>query len=112
MKVVAAIPGSALGARARESMRLLGGRPLIEHAVGAAVEAAALDEVYVHAESEEIGAVARALGARFLPLRADLADERATLDEQCHDLMQRVEADLVVRVDPAAALLSGRDIDA
>jgi hypothetical protein len=112
MKVVAVIPGAAPGARARESLRPLGGRPLIEHAIRAALDAAVLDEVYVHSESEEIEAVARALGARFLPLRPDLAGERATLDEQCHDALQRVEADWVVRIDPGAALLSGRDIDA
>ncbi len=110
MKVGATIP-ARLGA-AREGLRPLNGRPLVEHAIRAALSAATLDEVYVQSESEEVGALAQALGARFLPLRPDRAGERATLDELLHDFMRRVEADLVVRVDPAAALLGGRDIDA
>ncbi len=110
MKVVATIP-ARLGA-ARDVLRPLDGRPLVEHAIRAALSATAIDEVYVESESEEVAALARALGARFLPLRADLANDRAALDELLHDFMRRVEADLVVRVDPAAALLGGRDIDA
>lgn len=124
MKVVATIP-ARLGSAEPDGLRPLSplnGRPLVEHAIRAALAASALDEVYVQSgsatsesggtESQEIEALARELGARFLPLRSDLAGERASMDEILHDFMQRVEADLVVRVDPTAALLGARDIDA
>ena len=108
MKVVATV----LAHPARESLRPLCGRPLVEHAIRAALEATALDEVHVCSESEEVGALARALGARFHALRPDRAGAHVGLDELCYDAMQRVEADLVVSVDPCAPLLCGRDIDA
>jgi hypothetical protein len=108
MKVVAMIPARP----ARASLRPLRNRPLVERAIRAALDATALDEVYVCADSDEIAALAAALGARFHALPAALAGERATLDELGYHVLQSVAADLLVSIDPAAVLLGGRDIDA
>lgn len=53
----------------RKNLRLLGGRPLIAHAVAAARSAASVDRVLVSTDDEEIAAVAAANGAEVPWLR-------------------------------------------
>ena len=114
MKVVATIPArTGSKSMVRRTLRLVDGeKPLIGYAMRAALDATRIDEVYVDSESEEIGAIARELGARFYPRRSELAGDQGTSDELSYDFMKHVEADLVVMVNPVAPLVSGRDIDA
>jgi N-acylneuraminate cytidylyltransferase len=62
----------------RKNLRLLGGRPLLAHAIGAAQEARSIHEVVVSTEDEEIAEVAQRWGAA-VPFRrpAELASDDA-----------------------------------
>jgi len=79
--VVAVIParGGSKGVPLK-NLREIGHRPLIAHTISAAHEAKTVDRVVVSTDSDEIAAVARALGAEIPFLRpAHLADDRTPL---------------------------------
>ena len=79
--VVAVIParGGSKGVPLK-NLREIGHRPLIAHTIAAAHQAKTVDRVVVSTDSDEIAAVARALGAEIPFLRpAHLADDRTPL---------------------------------
>ena len=80
MKVVACIfaRGGSKGVP-RKNVRLLGGRPLIGHAIEAARASTLVDRVLVSTDDEEIAGVARRFGAEVPFMRpAELATDQAS----------------------------------
>jgi N-acylneuraminate cytidylyltransferase len=66
----------------RKNIRPLGGKPLIAHAIEAALQAQRVDRVIVNTEDDEIAEVARAHGAEVPFLRpAHLATDTASLGD-------------------------------
>ena len=102
----------------RKNLRVLGGKPLLQWTIDAALNSQALTSVVVSTEDEEIAAVARACGASIPFVRpADLAgDETPTLPVVQHairTLAGRGEHfDAICLLQPTSPLREPADIDA
>ena len=79
MTTVAIIParGGSKGVP-RKNVLELAGKPLIAHSIEDALEAQAVDEVYVSTDDEEIAQVSRAYGAKIIERPDDLAGDTAS----------------------------------
>ena len=76
-----------------KNIRQLGDRPLITHAIGAALRAVSVDRVIVNTESREIADVARQYAAEVPFLRtADLADDHTPLLMVTKETMLQMDA--------------------
>ncbi|MCA9520057.1 MAG: acylneuraminate cytidylyltransferase family protein [Myxococcales bacterium] len=86
-RVVALIParGGSKGVP-RKNVAIVGGRPLIEWTIAAAIEAACCSRLLVSTDDEEIAAVANSAGAEVPYLRPDelARDETPTIDVVLH----------------------------
>lgn len=112
MKIVGEIPARMGSKRVlQKNLRLLDDKPLITYAIMAAKQATTLHEVYVNSDSDEIGALTQANGARFYKRPAALGSDTATQDEFNYDFIKAVKPDLLVMVNPASPLIDGSDID-
>jgi CMP-N,N'-diacetyllegionaminic acid synthase len=110
--------GGSKGVPAK-NIRLLGGKPLIEHTIAAAAGARHLSDWFVTTDSEQIAEVARRAGASVPFLRpAELATDTAkVIDAVRHAVLayeqtnaRRVTA--VVLLQPTCPMRNSADIDA
>ena len=119
MKVLAVIParGGSKGIP-RKNMRLMNGEPLIEYAIRNALESAAIDDVAVSSDSQEILEFASQFGGVLcLDRDSKLAEDAVTLDPVIYDAVLRAEEingadyDVVVTLQPTSPLLSVETLD-
>lgn len=118
-RVLAVVParGGSKGVP-RKNITILGGRPLIDHTIAAALGAGdSLTEVLVSTEDEEIAEVARASGANVPFLRpAELAlDTAKSVDAVMHatafvEARDGESVDWVMTLQPTAPFRSSGDI--
>ena len=93
-----------------KNVRVLGGKPLLVHAVDAARSSKVVDRIVVTTESERIAALARAYGAEVPFLRpASLARDETPMLPVIVDAVDRLEAagwspEIVVLLQPTAPL--------
>lgn len=119
MRVVAIIPARAGSKRLPgKCLRKLGGRPLIAHTVGPAIESGIFAAVHVNTDSPEIALAAQQVGATCPALRpAALArDESPTRDAivfMLNHLAQRgTRYDALMVLQPTSPLRTAEDIRA
>src|SRR5688500_12424110 len=99
----------------RKNLRPLAGRPLVAHAVEAALQVADA-RVLVSTEDEEIALIAERAGAEIHRRPVDLAEDATTLDELVVSIVAELaaeegyEPEVVITVQPTAPLLSTEDI--
>ncbi len=99
----------------RKNLRLVGGKPLIVHAVASALSAACIREVHVSTEDPEIARIARQHGGQVIDRPAELAADTAQNDAVVRHALETVGAgrfDLVVLLQPTSPLRLGEHIDA
>lgn len=102
---------------ARKNVRILGGKPLMQWTIEAALDARTLTRIVVSTEDEEIAAIARSCGAAVPFIRpADLAcDDTATLPVVQHALRalskRGEQFDVVCLLQPTSPFRSASDID-
>lgn len=102
----------------RKNLRMLGGRPLVTHAIDTARLSRYGPDVVVSSDDPEILAIAAKSGAEPCLRDADLASDEATLDAVVHDAYQRMSQakgrgyDLVVTLQPTSPLLQTSSLDA
>jgi len=101
-----------------KNLRLLGGKPLIAHAIEAALATRTLDRVIVSTDDVEIADVARQFGADVPFMRpAHLATDRAPEREAWRhaieqmELLEQKRVDVLVSVPPTCPLRASSDID-
>ena len=98
-KVVCMIPARMGSKRVRgKNTRLLGGIPLISHAIRAAKASRCFDEIYVNSESDEIGKIAEEEGVLYYKRPSHLSSDTATNDDFTYDFLKKIECDLVVQL--------------
>lgn len=113
MKIIGQIPARLGSKRVKQkNLRHLDGKPLIQYAIEAAKEARTLTDVYVNADSEEIGRLALQHGVKFYQRPAALGSDSATQDEFNIDFIRAFRPDVLVMINPASPLVDGKDIDA
>ncbi|QDS95819.1 CMP-N,N'-diacetyllegionaminic acid synthase [Roseimaritima multifibrata] len=103
----------------RKNVRMLGGKPLIAHAIEVALESRWLDKIYVSTDCPEIAETAARFGAiipfmRPPELAADDSPERLAWRHAIEATEQQMgqSIDALVSIPPTAPLRSSDDIDA
>lgn len=110
-KCVAQIPARAGSKRVpRKNLRHMAGKPMIQHAIEAALESK-IDEVYVNSDSEEVLKLAEELGAIPYLRNEKLADDNATQDQFNADFLEQISCDSMVLVNPVCPLNTSQLID-
>lgn len=97
-----------------KNLALLGGRPLLEWSIAAAVESAYVDEICVTSDDSAILAVAEAMGGLTIVRRPDqLATDTAPVEPAILHALDNLagDFDLVVLLQPTSPLRSKSDID-
>ena len=117
MNVLAIIParGGSKGIP-RKNARLLGGLPLVAHAIRACLGSRRITRTVVSTEDEEIGVVARRFGAEVVKRDPDLAGDDIPLAPVVHRVVTDLEAggfkpDVVATVQPTSPLIRSETID-
>ena len=76
----------------RKNLRPLAGKPLVAHALEAALAARRVDRVVLSSEDAEIGAVARAYGVEWIRRPPELSTDTAPVDPALRHAVRVVEA--------------------
>lgn len=113
MNILAVIParGGSKGIP-RKNIRLMHKKPLIYYAIHNAQSCAAITDVAVSTDDEEIAAISARYGAEVLARDAELARDATTLDPVIYDATLQMEAkrgiayDVVITLQPTSPLLS------
>ena len=111
-KICFQIPARAGSKRVKaKNLRLINGEPMLYYAVAAAKEAA-IGTVYVNSDSNEILALATALGVSYYKRPPELANDSATGDDFTYDFIRNcaMDTDTLVMVSPACPLVQSQDI--
>lgn len=111
-KIVAHIPARAGSKRVKsKNLRYLAGQPLITYAIEAALASQCLTEVYVNTDSETIAALAEKFGALVYRRKSELASDSTTSDQFNMDIIDNLQPDTLIMINPVCPLLEARDID-
>lgn len=114
MKVLAIIParGGSKGVPGK-NIKLLGGKPLIAHAIECAKKSDKVTRTIVSTDSEEIAAVAIQYGSEviFRPanLATDISNVVSAVNHVCQELNE--DFDIIVLLQPTSPLRSTIDLD-
>jgi len=111
MKIVCMIPARMGSKRIpNKNVRLLGGIPLISHAIRAAKEANCFDEIYVNSESDTLGAIALDEGVSFHKRPSSLSTDSATNDQFTEEFLHEVDCDYVIQLLPTSPFITAQEI--
>ena len=111
--VIAHIPARAGSKRVpAKNLRFLAGQPLLAYTVQAALACKSLDSLYVNTESEQIAALATELGALVYRRKSGLASDTATSDEFNMDIIEALNPDTLMMINPVCPLIESTDIEA
>ncbi len=89
MRVLAVIPARSKSSMKDKNLRLVGGKPLLAHAIKACLACPDLEDTIVSTDSERYAAVARKYGAKIPFLRpAELAEDVPSEDVAKHALLE------------------------
>ena len=104
-KLIAMIPARMGSERLKhKNLRLLGGKPVIAHAIDTARASGIFARIVVNSEDEVFGEVARRYGVEFYQRPAELSSSEARSDDVVYDFMQHHPGDVLVWVNPIAPL--------
>lgn len=108
MKVAAVVPaagrGERLGPGGPKALRLLGGVPMLVHAVRALAEARLIDVVVVAAPPDQVAQVRGILDAHDVPAEVRVVAGGATRQESVRRALEGLAADVVLVHDAARPL--------
>nr|WP_315174672.1 acylneuraminate cytidylyltransferase family protein [uncultured Flavobacterium sp.] len=114
MKVLAIIParGGSKGVP-RKNVKLLGGIPLIAHAINCAKESSRVTKLVVSTDCEEIAAIAREKSCEVMIRPSDLASDTSNVVltvEHAYKTLNE-DFDIIVLLQPTSPLRTGKDFD-
>ena len=110
-KIIAHIPARGGSKRVPwKNLKELAGQPLLAYAVKAALSCKELSAVYVNTDSDEIARLAEKLGAAVYRRKSDLASDSATSDDFNMDIIDALDPDVLVMINPVCPLIEGSDI--
>jgi len=110
-KVIGHIPARGGSKRvAAKNLRYLLGKPLLAYAIECARASGVLDEIYVNTDSEAMGALAEACGAKFYRRAPHLATDTASGDDFTADFMRTMQPTTLVMVSPVCPLVTAGDV--
>ncbi|HXC78951.1 MAG TPA: acylneuraminate cytidylyltransferase family protein, partial [Candidatus Acidoferrum sp.] len=112
-RIVAIIPARA-GSKGipRKNVKLIGGRPLIEWVMAAALSSSRIDEVVLATDDDDAAQIGRNLGATVFARSAESASDEAPTEAVLMEVAQAIVADVYVLLQPTSPLTSACDVDA
>ena len=112
MKIVGMIPARLGSTRIKKkNLRLLDGKPLIQHIVSAAKNSKYLNEVYINSEAEIFKEIASKNKIKYYKRPEKLATDAATNDAFALDFINEVESNILVQLLPTSPFLTTIEID-
>jgi CMP-N-acetylneuraminic acid synthetase/quercetin dioxygenase-like cupin family protein len=106
MKIIGMIPARMSSKRvSRKNLRMLGGKPLIEHILISALQAKVFDEIYVNSESDEIREIALKYGVSFFKRNEEFSTDESTNDDFMKDFLEHIDCDFVVQMLPTSPFI-------
>lgn len=113
MRIVAVIPARGGSKRLpRKNIIEVAGKPLLSHVIEICLKAQLFDDVVVSTEDKEIASIAISAGANVHLRDLRLADDEASVDQVCKDVMLDHVCDVFCCVYATAALLKPKTLDA
>jgi len=113
LKINAMIPARVGSERLKlKNLRLLDGKPVIGHAIEAALDSGVFDRVVLNSDGEVFGEIARRYGIDFYHRTPELANSQAKSDDVVADFMERHPGDILVWLNPIAPLQPAQEIKA
>lgn len=114
MKVLAIIParGGSKGVPGK-NIKLLGGIPLMAHAIACAQESKKISRFVVSTDSDEIAVVAKKYGTRVIKRPSDLAEDSSNVITTIEHVLAQLNEnyDLIILLQPTSPLRTASDID-
>ena len=114
MKILGVIParGGSKGVPGK-NIKLLGGKPLIAHAIDCAIESGKLSRIVVSTDSEEIASVAEKYGAEVILRPSDLATDSSNVVTAVKHVLEVLQEDfdIIVLLQPTAPLRTGSQLN-
>lgn len=114
MKVLAVIParGGSKGVP-RKNVKLLGGIPLIVHAINCAKESSRVSKIVISTDCEEIAVIAKGNSCEVIMRPNDLASDTSNVVltvEHAYKTLNE-DFDIIVLLQPTSPLRTGKDLD-
>jgi len=110
-KVIAHIPARSGSKRVKaKNLRYIAGAPLISYAIKAALNSDYLNEVYVNTNSDTVSNLAKKLGALVYKRKKSLASDKTTSDEFNMDIINSLNPDTLIMINPVCPLINSTDI--
>jgi CMP-N-acetylneuraminic acid synthetase len=114
MKILGVIParGGSKGVPGK-NIKLLGGKPLIAHAIDCAIESGKLSRIVVSTDSEEIASVVEKYGAEVILRPSDLATDSSNVVTAVKHVLEVLQEDfdIIVLLQPTAPLRTGSQLN-
>jgi CMP-2-keto-3-deoxyoctulosonic acid synthetase len=112
VNVVALIPAKGRSSRVPgKNLRFLGGRPLVEWTIDAALGAASVSRVIVSTEDGRVALCARRAGAEVLARPEELAEDGKEVGDVVRHALAHFEADALALLLPTSPFRTSRQID-
>lgn len=112
MSVVAVIPARGGSKRLpRKNIIEIAGKPILSHVIENCLEAQLFDEVVVSTEDEKIASIAQSAGAIVHIRDLILADDEASVDQVCKDVVVNHVCDIFCCVYATAALITPKTLN-
>ena len=93
-----------------KNLRLLDGKPLIEHVLDTLSKINIFDEIYVNSEDEIFSGIAEKYRISFYKRPNDLSSDEATNDEFAYEFLNNIECDVLIQVLPTSPFLTEKEI--
>ncbi len=114
MKVLGIIParGGSKGVPGK-NIKLLGGKPLIAHAIDCAKDSGKLSRIIVSTDSEDIASIAEKFGAEVILRPSDLATDSSNVVTAVKHVLEVLQEDfdIIVLLQPTAPLRTGSQLN-
>ncbi|MCP5046700.1 MAG: acylneuraminate cytidylyltransferase [bacterium] len=112
-RIVMHIPARAGSKRVKsKNLRYIAGAPLLSYTVNAALNSRYRDMLYVNTESGVLAALAEELGAKVYKRPPEFSTDTATSDQYNMDIIDALNPDTLVQINPVCPLLESGDIEA
>ncbi|MFI3177711.1 MAG: cytidyltransferase [Eubacteriales bacterium] len=113
MKILAVIPARA-GSKGvpNKNIRLLNGKPLIYYSIKNAIDSQYITKIIVSTDSTQVQIIAEQMGVEVHFRSKQLCSDDVTLDAVIEDVVNQIDCDYVVTMQPTSPTLQASTLDA
>ena len=112
MKIVAMVPARMGSKRIKsKNLRLLDGKPLIEHVLETLSKVKIFDAVYINSEDEIFSEIADRYDISYYNRPDYLSSDEATNDEFANEFLSNIDCDILIQVLPTSPFITEKEIE-